>query len=199
MRALGVTQSFVLFFLKNVNRIRSSNNHTKTCKHTLRETQLSGCYSFLYWTSTHSRLFGASEELEATNEVKKKSVREEDRGRCGRGGGAERCKDTAGRRKRGREDGGMDGGTHGWVGGCCIYFFPCDSGTAASSMRHNKRKMETKQHHLRLFLIYLYTLGLLRFTFRELKCLSGPIFARCLWQTRKLPAHTASSSPLGCP
>lgn len=144
-------KALVFFFLKNVNRIRSSNNHTKTCKHTLKETQLSGCYSFLYWTSTHSRLFGASEELEATNEVKKKSVREEDRGRCGRGGGAERCKDTAGRRKRGRGDGGMDGGTHGWVGGCCIYFFPCDSGTAASSMRHNKRKMETKQHHLRLF------------------------------------------------
>lgn len=81
MRALGVTQSFVFFlFLKNVNSIRSSNNHTKTCKDTLKETQLSGCYSFLYWTSTHSRLYGASEELEATNEVKKK---ERQRGRQG--------------------------------------------------------------------------------------------------------------------
>lgn len=131
---------------------------------------------FCFWTSTHCRLLGASEELKATNEVKK----EHQRGRGGRcKGEAEGCKDTAARQEEGWGGGGVgaerisEGGTHEWMGGCCIYFSPCDSGTAASSMRHNKRKMETKQRHFRLLFTHVHTrthtLGLLRFKCRELK------------------------------
>lgn len=43
----GGCHSRLFFFLfKNVNSIMSANNHTKTCKHTLKETQPSCCYIF---------------------------------------------------------------------------------------------------------------------------------------------------------
>lgn len=77
-------QKHSFIFFKNVNIIMSANNHTKTCKHTKRKPTIR-LRHFLVLDFNPLQTFGDSEELEATNEVKKKAS-ERKRGEGGSAG-----------------------------------------------------------------------------------------------------------------